>query len=63
MDFQKTLLRLRDRLRDEHHYPTPELVGNTHICHSTAPITQFLIWLESNKEAQEILKDLEFNRR
>ena len=58
MDFQKTLLQLRDRLQKEHNYQNIELIGNGPINHTTTPINLFLAWLQTNQEAQQILKDL-----
>lgn len=59
MDFQNTLLHLRDKLETECHFRRSDLVGGKPISQSTEPIALFLAWLENTPEAQKILQDLE----
>jgi len=58
MDFQTTLLRLRDKLERDFQFRRSDLVGGKPISQSTEPIALFLAWLENTPEAQQIIKDL-----
>jgi len=58
MDFQDTLLRLRERLETDFQFRKSTLSGGKPICHSTEPIALFVAWLENTPEAQQILKEL-----
>ncbi len=58
MDFQNTLLRLREKLEREHHFSHSELVGGKPISQSTDPIQIFMAWLENTPEAKKIVAEL-----
>lgn len=59
MDFQTTLMRLREKLENDYQFRKSTLAGGRPICQSTEPIALFLAWLENTPEAQKVLKDLE----
>jgi hypothetical protein len=59
MDFQNTLMRLRDKLEAEHHFHRSNLIGGKPISQSTDQIAIFLAWLENTPAAQKVLKDLD----
>lgn len=61
MNFQNTLLHLREKLENEFQFRKSTLSGGKPICQSTDPIALFLAWLENTPEAQKVLKELEVN--
>lgn len=58
MDFQDTLLRLRDNLEQKYQFRKSTLVGGSHLSQSTDPIEIFIAWLDNTPEALQILKEL-----
>ncbi len=58
MELQNILIQLRSKLENDYRFRHSELVGQQHISQSTAPIQQFLAWLESTPEVKEILQEI-----
>lgn len=59
MDFQDTLIRLKDNLEKKHNFKRSQLVGGAPINQSTDVIEVFIAWLDNTPEALNILKELE----
>lgn len=58
MDMRIALLELEKRLVDVHGFKKVQLAGTGHITADTAPIVQFLAWLDSTPQAKETLAEL-----
>ncbi len=58
MDFQDTLIHLREKLEKKYQFQKSQLIGGAPIAQSTDIIETFIAWLDNTPEALTILKEL-----
>ena len=62
VDFKQVLQDMGSILVSKYGFKTAKLSGKTCLDQSTAPIVQFLTWLESTPEAMQVLKNVTDNK-